>query len=123
MTNGAEEGSGDTLGSELDRWSRIQSVTCILPNIHTDEFVDRDPVQDIEGRVQFEWLTAPLTHEADLHGRARRLGTLHRSLNEDMLKHQNTFRNVRIIHSNVNLTVVSPKYLEVNIRHIIFLAG
>lgn len=50
----------------------------VLTDIHTNKFLDCDPVEHIEGCVQFERLTAPLTHEADLHGCARRLGALHR---------------------------------------------
>lgn len=50
----------------------------LLAVIHTDKFMDGDPIEDIEGRVQLKWLTAPLTHEADLHGCARWLGALHR---------------------------------------------
>ena len=45
----------------------------------TDEFLDGHAVQHVERGVEFQGLTAPLAHEADLHGGAGRgLGALHR---------------------------------------------
>lgn len=39
--------------------------------------MNRDPIEDVEGRVQFERLAASLAHKADLHGGTGRLGALH----------------------------------------------
>lgn len=43
----------------------------------TCEFLDGDPVQDLEARVQFQRLATALAHEAHLHGAAGRLRPLH----------------------------------------------
>lgn len=47
---------------------------------HTNKLLDGDPIENIEGCVQFQRLGAALTHKAHLHGGARRFGALHRWL-------------------------------------------
>lgn len=73
MTSGAEDRGGRHYRTERDAgWPQVSAPTC--------ELVDCDAVEDVKGRVQLERLAASLAHKADLHGRARRLGNLHRKL-------------------------------------------
>lgn len=79
VTNGAEE--KETHSSDFLTYHFITSCCLwllISTYTHTNKLLDGDSVEHIKRGVQFERLTAPLTHEADLHGCAGRLGALHR---------------------------------------------